>query len=631
MKKDELFFRILLVDDDEDDAILSRALLSSITGFRYTADWISRYEDALASIMRNEHDVYLLDYRLGAQTGLDLLREAVNNGSRAPFIILTGQGDHDIDLEAMQVGASDYLVKGKIDAPLLERSIRYAIGRKKAENAARQSAKEWQATFDAIGDGVLLVDMKHNIQRCNRAAAAMTGRPPEELVGRPLLDAMRSVPGYTPANDVALSGDVQRRKVVETLVGERSLLVSSDPIMDERGSPAGFVHIVTDVTERKNLEEKLLLSQKMEAIGKLAGGIAHDLNNLMTVVLGNCTDALNKINNDNDVYINISETLKAGERASSLVKQLLAFGRKQMLQVRVLNVNDVIRSIENMFKRVIGEDVNLVIKLNPDIDSVRIDAGQFEQVIVNLVINARDAMPQGGTVTLTTDNCGADEIIDVRPGRYICITVEDTGVGMDKELTKHIFEPFFTTKGLGKGTGLGLSTAYGIIQQHEGWLTVSSEKGKGSRFTIYLPSSKPGAIGALPEEHIEHVAIHAGSKRRILVVEDEDGIRKFVVRVLRERGYEIIDAGSATSALEIYEKENGYFDLVFSDVVLPDKTGLQLAEELLLRNKELKLILTSGYPGEKIQLSVIEQKGFKFIPKPYTMDELTETIEKCLK
>src|SRR3989339_213493 len=497
----ELYLRILLIDDDEDDYIFTKSLLSKVTGFRYELEWISDYEKALSRVLKNEHDIYLLDYRLGAQSGLDILKEAVGKSNRAPFIILTGQGDSEIDLRAMSEGASDYLVKGKIDSQLLERSIRYSV-------------------------------------------------------------------------------------------------------------------------EGRKLEEKLLISQKMETIGNLAAGIAHDLNNLMTVVLGNSTDALSAIDQSSPIHVNISETIKAAESASSLVKQLLAFGRKQMLNIETLNVNTLLSNLSNMLQRVIGENIKLSFAFAPDISNVRIDAGQFQQVIINLAIKARDAMPQGGPLKISSCNSVIDaeyclQVPDARPGSFVCIEIQDAGKGMEKELIKHIFEPFFSTKGLGKGTGLGLSTAYGIIKQHDGWISVSSEPGKGSVFSIYLPSTLAPAneiITNAPEKLIKTVSAKARSKARILVVEDEAGVRKFVVRVLAGCGYEVFDAENAASAIRIFEREIKAIDMIFSDIILPDINGIRLVEQLLTHNADLKVIFTSGYTGEKNQIPLIEEKGFLFIP-----------------
>jgi len=334
------------------------------------------------------------------------------------------------------------------------------------------------------------------------------------------------------------------------------------------------------------------------------------------------------------LYDNLKEILQASQRAANLTRQLLLFSRKQPMEPIALNLSETVNSLMKMLQRLIGEDIIIDIDLEPNLWIVRGDPGNVEQVIMNLVVNARDAMPHGGKITIRTENVEIDRSYSMiynyaRPGQFICLSVEDTGIGMDKEIIQHIFEPFFTTKGVGKGTGLGLSVVYGIVKQHEGWINVYSEPEQGAAFKVYLPVSSEEAKYETKREVIS-IQDFQGKGERILLVEDDPGIREFASKVLTKIGYEVLEASNTQEALDISEKESGGLVLVFSDVVLPDKSGLQLAEELLSRKPGLKVLLTSGYTDQKSQWSVIKEKGYCFIQKPYNLSDLLRVVREVL-
>ncbi|MDY7041354.1 MAG: ATP-binding protein, partial [Chloroflexota bacterium] len=325
----------------------------------------------------------------------------------------------------------------------------------------------------------------------------------------------------------------------------------------------------------------------------------------------------------------------AAARAASLTRQLLAFSRRQVLQPTVLNLNTVVSDMEKMLRRIIGEDIDLSTMLDLELGRVRADPGQIEQVIMNLAVNARDAMPQGGKIIIKTENVTLDEshvqvIPEARPGRFVCLSVVDTGIGMDKETASYIFEPFFSTKE--KGTGLGLAVVYGIVLQHEGWINVYSEPGLGSTFKVYLPAfsvaPKEGEITETPFSEVSEEL--QGNGERILLVEDDEGISKYARRVLGENGYIVLAAADTKEALHIFEREKGQFDLVFSDVVLPDKSGVQLIELLLSRQPDLPVLLSSGYTDQKSQWTSIRERGIRFIQKPYSLYELLRAIRNAI-
>ncbi|MFH1259279.1 MAG: ATP-binding protein [Elusimicrobiota bacterium] len=499
----------------------------------------------------------------------------------------------------------------------------------------RNSAQEWQTTFDAISDGVVVVDVKGEILRCNRAMTEIIGKPAGEIIRRKCHEI---IPGGSEVERCLFSRAKAAGKgeTGELEFGGKKYQYFIDLIRNIQGNIVGGVGKIMDITERRKLEERLLQSQRLEAIGQLAGGIAHDFNNLMTSVLGYSSLILNGLAENDVLRADLEEIHKAGKRASLLTQQLLAFSRKQMLKVQLTDLNSLVRDMVIMLQRLIGEDIKLFLELEPKIEKINLDPGQVEQVIMNLVLNARDAMPGGGKITFSTENVnisGKENKIlpGARPGRFVRFSVQDNGIGMNEEILKRIFEPFFTTKEKNKGTGLGLSTAYGIIAQHEGWINVESEPKKGAIFKVYLPVVNT----AIEKEIIEEAAVilneHKGKGERILLVEDEENVRKFVCRLLADNGYDVCDAVDARQALEIFKRDTGNFQLVFSDVVLPDKNGLQLAEELLLLKPDLAVVLVSGYLDEKSQLAAVQEKGLVLLQKPYPASLLFKTFKEQIK
>jgi len=384
--------------------------------------------------------------------------------------------------------------------------------------------------------------------------------------------------------------------------------------------------------ERKKMQAQLLQAQKMEAVGRLAGGVAHDFNNLLTAIISYSDFLLKNLPVDDPRRLDVEEIRKAGERAAALTGQLLAFSRRQLLQPRVLNLNDVVLDMGKLLQRLIGEDVRLVMTLDPSLDPVKADLGQIEQVIINLAINGRDAMPDGGKLTIRTENISLDGptgAIGSRKGRFVCLSVEDTGTGMDEAVLQHLFEPFFTTKEAGKGTGLGLAVVYGIIAQHGGWVSVESQRERGSIFRTYLPA----ALVNLEEEGEEEIALEwlQGNQERVLLVEDEKSVCGALRRALVENGYTVWDAPGAAEAMQIYEQEKGQIDLLFSDVVLPGESGIQLAERLRARQPNLPILLSSGYTDRDASWAAIEEKGFRFLQKPYNITTLLRAIKETLE
>lgn len=401
-----------------------------------------------------------------------------------------------------------------------------------------------------------------------------------------------------------------------------------------------LVHAIRYAIERKRAEEQkeriqvqFLQTQKMEAIGTLASEVAHDFNNMLAVVQGYVDLAIKRIDETDPLYGDLMQIHLVVDRAVGLTHQLLLFGRKQPVRFTPLNVNQTVDDLLRVPNRLVGEDIVLGTDLDPDLWTVQADAGNMEQALVNLVINAREAMPEGGKLTIKTENVTLDKdhcqvVPEARPGKFVCLSVVDTGAGMDEETIQHIFEPFFATRKDGKDTRLGLPVAYGIVKQHEGWISVHSEPGKGSTFKVYLPahSVKPEDK---PKEPISRRKFRASGKR-ILMVEDERNIRKVFAKALRESGYIVHEAGSAKEALDIFEREQNEFHLVFSDAVLPGETGLQLIDQLLSRQPELPILLSSGYTANQSRGFVVRERELPFLQKPYNVKQLLRAIREAI-
>jgi PAS domain S-box-containing protein len=408
---------------------------------------------------------------------------------------------------------------------------------------------------------------------------------------------------------------------------------------DSSGRIVGLHGTVQDVTEtrrseeaRRTLEEKLRVSQKMEAIGSLAGGVAHDFNNVLNIIFGYAQLSLQRLNQNDPLYENIQQIIGAGDRAAGLTRQLLAFSRKQVLQPIVLNLNQIIGEFEMMLRRILGEDIDFILVLAPDLGVVRADPSQIEQVLLNLVVNARDAMSEGGKLTVETSNVEIDQEyaahhVDTKPGPYVQLAISDTGCGMDDKTRARIFEPFFTTKSNGKGTGLGLSTVYGIVTQSGGNVSVYSEPGRGTTFKIYLPrelSVEATAVG------VPTVVSPSTGTETILVVEDESALRKIAKLSLETAGFTVLTAADGDEALQISSRHAGDIQLLLTDVVMPRMTGRGIAQALAKTRPAIKVLYMSGYADAAIVHDGVLDEGTHFISKPFTLTALTRKVREAL-
>ena len=491
---------------------------------------------------------------------------------------------------------------------------------------------------DASGEVVFMTDREGTITLINPEFTRLYGYTEAEVVGkvtpRILKSATMQPEEYADFWRTILEKRVAKGEIInKTKDGKRVTVESSaNPILDERGNITGFLAIQRDVTARKQLEEQLRQAQKMEAIGRLAGGVAHDFNNLLTIIAGYGQLVLEQLPEKDASRPQVTEVLKAAERATSLTRQLLAFGRRQVLAPRVLDLNDVIADTEKMLRRLLAEDIELVAIPGPDLGHVKADPGQIEQVILNLAVNARDAMPQGGRLTIETSNvvldeAYADQHVSVQPGPYVMLAVSDTGHGMDPETQAHLFEPFFTTKEKGKGTGLGLATVYGIVKQSGGYIWVYSEPGQGTTFKIYLPKVQE-TVEATPAPPAERTS--AGGTETILLVEDDSSVRSLVHAVLEPRGYKILEARNGDDALFLCEQHKGPIHLLLTDVVMPGMSGRELAERLSPLHREMKILFMSGYTDNAIVHHGVLDANVRFLQKPFSPPALANKVRAVL-
>jgi PAS domain S-box-containing protein len=414
------------------------------------------------------------------------------------------------------------------------------------------------------------------------------------------------------------------------------------PVIEPSGKLLGYRGSDIDITDRFNadrekrkLEEQLCQAQRMDSVGRLAGGVAHDFNNCLQVILGFTELILLDTDKSSTVYSNLLEVRRAAKQAADITNQLLAFNRKQVIAPQILNLNDVTAQQQKMLKRIIGENIILELNLEKELPNIYADMGNIQQVIINLAVNARDAMPIGGTLTLRTSEAffSKKDVLsgsNVRDGRFACLSVSDTGTGMTKEIISHIFEPFFTTKGIGNGAGLGLSVVHGIIKQHNGWIHVYSEPDKGSEFKIYLPEVQPEDAGKIGETDNSKTWCK-GSGESVLVVEDDPAVLNVACSVLRQYGYEVWEASGCRDARIMFQQDISKFKIVICDVVLPDGDGVELVGEFLNTSPGLKVLLTSGYTDEKSRWKEINSKGYRFLYKPYPLSELLRIVHEMLK
>lgn len=668
---------LVLEDSARDFELIKERLIDA--GYALSIERVEA-EDAFASALRDKDwDIILADFQLSGFDAFGALRVRNEIRPDTPFICVSGAIGEETAIELLKSGALDYVIK---DRP--ER-LPFAVGRalddarekrrrQQADAALRgayhqleaiqrvtkrlvedlkaevQSRKEKEAELQNVtmaveqaGEGILITDPEGTIEYVNPAFTAVTGYSREEAVGknpRLLKSGRHDRPFFEDLWATVRAGRVWRGRMVN-LRKDGSLYtaeMSISPVKDAAGRILKYVAVKRDITEQMRLhEEKDLLEQqlyqarKMESIGRLAGGVAHDFNNLLTVINGYGDLLLNGLDVRDPRREQLSEIRKAGERAAELTKQLLAFSRKQLAEPKVLDLNLILRDFEKMCRRVLGEDIEVVMRLQPDLGRIKFDVSHLTQVLMNLVVNARDAMPDGGRLVIETENLELESVrgsglLEITPGKYVLLAVGDSGMGMDDVTRARIFEPFFTTKKPGEGTGLGLSTVYGIVRQAGGAIEADSEPGCGTKFKIYLPRLEEAV-------DVEETKPDVGDPRgneTILLVEDQANLRIFMEGVLKRYGYKTLSVPDGREAVQLAERHPGPIHLLLTDVVMPGMNGRELAERLLTLRPGLLVLYTSGYTEDAIIRRGVLEADVAFLQKPFTPMAMVRKIRETL-
>ncbi|MGH9723321.1 MAG: response regulator [Bryobacteraceae bacterium] len=628
--------RVLYVEDSPREAKLHCKQLER-AGFEVTADVVATPEEFAGSLQAKTYDIVLADCKLPSWSGIEALEMLNQTGKDIPFILITGTVGEEAAVDCLKKGATDYVLK---DRPArlslaVQRALDERVDREERRRAER-SRDHLASIVESSQDAIIGISLDAAIASWNAGAAQIYGYLAEEIRGKPvsILFAPEDIDTLNQAIEALRRGGSISRyesKGVRKTGDLIDVALTMSPIREEGGGIAGAAAIARDITDHKQLQRELFLAQKMEAIGRLAAGVAHDFNNLLTVVTGYSAIVLGQLKEQDPLRQEVREIGRAGERAASLTRQLLAFSRNQILQPRVLDLNVIVTEMDRMLRRLIGEDIELTAALDSGLKWVKADPGQIEQIIMNLAVNARDAMPKGGKLTIETANVDlekefAERHIPVPPGPYVMLAVTDTGIGMNGETQARIFEPFFTTKAQGQGTGLGLATVYGIVEQCGGAILVYSEVDHGTVFKIYLP----GVQGAPVIPEAAPVAAPQRGSETVLVVEDEDAVRGLVCRILHARGYTVLAARNGGEALLLCEQQSREINLMITDVVMPAMSGSELAQRLAPLHPEMKVLFMSGYTDGAIVHHGVLDPQTAFLNKPFTPSGLAAKVREVL-
>jgi len=627
--------RVLIAEDSEDDALLLVRELKR-GGYEPTYERVASAAAMAAALDRRGWDLVIGDHSMPHFSGLTALSLVRERGLDVPFICVSGTISEEMAVAAMKAGANDWVTKGQLKRllPAIERELREARGRA----ALRASEASYAHLVERAPVGIYRSSPAGRFLSVNAALVRILGYDSAADVLR--LDMARDVYADPAERQRLLDRDTYTDREYDEVEATwkrkdgrlLSVQLSVRAVRKGAGEVEYYETFVRDVTEQRRLQQQLVQSQKMEAVGRLAGGIAHDFNNLLTVITSYSDLLLQDLGGEDPKREDVEQVRKAAEGAAALTRQLLAFSRQQVLAPRVVSLSVVVQGVEKMLRRVIGEDVDLVTALDLNVGSVKADVGQLEQVLMNLAVNARDAMPTGGKLTIETANVEHDpdyarerEAALLR--RFVMLAVSDTGIGMDEATKARIFEPFFTTKEPGKGTGLGLATVYGIVQQSGGFIWVYSEPGHGTTFKIYLPQVEAPlegrAVGAAPGD------LPRGTET-ILLVEDAAAVRAVTRQVLERQGYTVLEAAHGAAALQTAAGHPGPIHLLLTDVVMPVLSGRQLADQLARLRPDAKVLYASGYTDDAVVRHGVLEAGISYLQKPFTADSLARKVREVL-
>jgi len=627
--------RLLLIEDSEEDALLLVRELKR-GGYEPAHERVATEATLAAALDRQNWDLVIGDHSLPGFSGIAALVLVRGRGLDVPFICVSGTITEDMAVAAMKAGANDWVTKGHLKrlVPAVDRELREAKGRA----ILRATEASYATLVEHAPVGIYRSTPDGRFLAVNATMVRLLGYDSADEVL--LLRMSRDVYADPAERQRLLDRDTYTDREYDEVEAtwkrkDGQLLTVQLSVRAVRNGTRQVEYyetFVRDVTEQRRLQLQLVQSQKMEAVGRLAGGIAHDFNNLLTVITASCDLLLEDLGPHDPKREDVEQVRKAADGAAALTRQLLAFSRQHVLAPRVVTLGDVVYGVEKMLRRVIGEDIDLVTVLDRDAGAVMADVGQLEQVLMNLAVNARDAMPTGGKLTIETKNVEHDpdyarEQEAAAVSRFVMLAVTDTGIGMDEATKARIFEPFFTTKEVGKGTGLGLATVYGIVRQSGGFIWVYSEPGLGTTFKIYLPQVdavvEGGASGAAP------ATVLRGTET-VLLVEDAGAVRAVARQALARQGYTVLEAADGTEALQIAASHPGPIHLLLTDVVMPGLSGRQLSDQLTLLRPDTRVLYTSGYTDDAVVRHGVLEAGIAYLQKPFTVDGLARKVREVL-
>ena len=634
--------RILLVEDSEADSRFIEILLAADTEGDPVLECAPRLADALRLLVDESWDVVLLDLNLADSSGFETFARVRAAAPEVPLILLTGQDDEEMASRTVSRGAQDFLVKGQIDSVLLGRAIRYAMERVRIERALRESEADLRALFEHAVQGIYRSSMERRFVRVNPALVEMLGYANADDVLA--LDLGRDI-WVDPADReeflsryLVESGNRQDR-VEERQVRWRKLdgseitvRLTGRVLRTDWGGLQGFEMFAEDITDRLALQTRLRQAQKMEAIGQLSGGIAHEINTILTVVMTEMDLIAERLpRGEEQLADELMEVKRAARRGAGVIRKLLGFSRRERLELQPLDLSQLVLESREFLRRTVPDDIQL--ELDADADCIaRVDPGAVERILLALASNARDAMPEGGDLRVrlgpvTLDEADCTDREGAKPGRYALLSVGDDGVGMSAVTREHAFEPFFTSKGAAGGDGLGLAMVYGFVKQHDGYVEIESELGVGTEVRIYLPRMEVRAPVSAREEAAEQLR---GGSETILVVEDDEGLRRSATRGLERFGFRVLTAADGEEGLAVFMEHRATIDLVFSDVVMPEMGGEEMCRRILEEGGTPKILFTSGYSAADFRNGEFLDASLPLLPKPWSVDELIRSVRHSL-
>jgi signal transduction histidine kinase len=636
--------RVLIVEDIEDDAVLVLRELAR-GAYEVTHLRVDTGEALREALRTREWDLVISDFSLPTFTAMEVLEILAVSAPDLPCIVVSGTIEEEGAIDAMKSGAGDFIAKDRLARllPAVSRELRKAAERRQrqtAEVALGEAQARMRFALEAAGVGTWESDIASGKTTWSDVLERLHGRRAGGFGGtfEAFIEAIHPEDQTRVREQIAqsLRDHTEFRLEYRVAWPDGSIHWIASVGRTFYDEPVRAAGIGMDITMQKNLETQFRQAQRMESIGNLAGGIAHDFNNLLTAILGYSNFVLEELpahqeGAPNRMRSDLEQVRNAGERAAALTSQLLAFSRKQIIQPTILNINTIVGNLEPMLRRLIGEDVDLAARPLSGLWSAQADAGQLEQVIMNMVVNARDAMPTGGKITIETSNVDLDEAyaarhMPVASGSYVMLAVSDTGMGMSPDVQARIFEPFFTTKPKDRGTGLGLATVYGIVKQNNGYIWVYSEPNRGTTFKVYLPAVKDPAQSMTPKVH----SGPRGGDETILLVEDDERVRLLARTMLARSGYTVIEASEGEEALRIAARHSGPIHLLLTDVILPGMNGRLLAEQLSEQYPRVKVLYMSGYTDEAIVHHGVLAPGVAFLQKPFTPAAFARAVREVL-